>query len=109
MRHRSAATDRCSRGRVKGVLVMKRVIVVVALVSALAAPAHAQMAVIDPGNLLQAVLIAERTLREYETLWAQYQTILRMAQPLGNMDRYRTPPIAISRHDPSRWPYGAPW
>ena len=87
---------------------MKRVIVVVALVSAVVAPAHAQIVVVDPGNLAQAVLIAERTLREYETLWAQYQTIVRMAQGLGNMDRYRMPSIAISRHDPSRWPYGAP-
>ena len=88
---------------------MKRVIVVVALVSAVVAPAHAQIVVVDPGNLVQTVLIAERTLREYDTLWAQYQTILRMTHKLGNMDRYRTPPIAISRHDPSRWPYGAAW
>ena len=88
---------------------MKRVIVVVALVSTVVAPAHAQIVVVDPGNLVQTVLIAERTLREYDTLWAQYQTILRMTQKLGNMNRYRTPPIAISRHDPSRWPYGAAW
>ena len=71
--------------------------------------ASAQLVVVDPGNLVQTVLIAERTLREYDTLWAQYQTILRMTQKLGNMNRYRTPPIAISRHDPSRWPYGAAW
>src|SRR5438093_5271907 len=88
---------------------MKRVIVVIAFVSTLAAPAFAQLVVVDPGNLTQAVLIAERTLREYETLWAQYQTIRRMSQKLGNMDRYRTPPIAFTRHDPSRWVYGAPW
>jgi conjugal transfer/entry exclusion protein len=88
---------------------MKRAIVVIAFVGTLAAPAFAQLVVVDPGNLTQAVLIAERTLREYETLWAQYQTILRMSQRLGNMDRYRTPPIAFTRHDPSRWVYGAPW
>ena len=42
----------------------------------------------------QAVLIAKRTLRQYQTLWAQYQTILRMAQGLGNMEQYRIPAIA---------------
>lgn len=73
------------------------------------APARAQIVVHDPGNLAQAVLIAERTLREYETLWAQYQIILRMSQGLGPMDRYRIPSIGISGHDPSRWPYGSPW
>ena len=88
---------------------MKRVIIVVALLGAVVAPARAQLVVVDPANLMQAVLIAERTLREYETLWAQYQTILRMSQKLGNMDRFRTPPIAFTRHDPSRWLYGAPW
>src|SRR5256714_9011475 len=82
---------------------------IVVLVSRLGVPAHAQIVVHDPGNLTQAILIAERTLREYDTLWAQYQTILRMAQKLGNMDRFRTPPIAFTRHDPSRWTYGAPW
>jgi conjugal transfer/entry exclusion protein len=88
---------------------MRRITLVLMLVSVLVIPAHAQLVVIDPGNLVQAVLIAERTLQEYETLWAQYQTILRMAQNLGNMDRYRLPPIGITGHDPARWPYGAPW
>ena len=31
-----------------------------------------------PANLAQAVIIAERTLREYQTLLAQYQTMLRI-------------------------------
>ena len=88
---------------------MKRLILVLLLVGTLTVPAHAQLVVVDPGNLVQAVLIAERTLREYETLWAQYQTILRMAQRLGGMDRFRTPPVFVARHDPSRWTYGAPW
>jgi hypothetical protein len=88
---------------------MKRVMAIVVLVSVRVMPAHAQIVVHDPGNLTQAILIAERTLREYDTLWAQYQTILRMSQKLGNMDRFRTPPIVFTRHDPSRWAYGAPW
>jgi hypothetical protein len=74
-----------------------------------AAPARAQLVVIDPGNLAQAILIAERTLSEYNTLLAQYETIVRMAQSLGAMDRYRTPPIALTAHDVARWPYGAAW
>jgi hypothetical protein len=72
-------------------------------------PARAQVVVHDPGNFEQAVLIADRTLREYQLLREQYQTILRMAQGLGNMDRYRLPPIGINGHDPARWPYGASW
>ena len=76
---------------------------------AVATPAHAQLVVIDPGNLVQTSLIAERTLRTYENLVAQYETLVRMAQGLGNLDRYRLPSVAISRHDPSRWTYGSPW
>ena len=63
------------------------------------APAHAQLAVIDPANLAQAVLIAQRAQRHYEELQAQYRTILRMAQGLGNMEGYRIPTIAATRHD----------
>ena len=88
---------------------MARLLVALALILPLAAPASAQLVVTDPGNLAQATLIAERTMREYEALWEQYQTIVRMAQGLGNMDRYRIPPTAITGHDPSRWQYGSPW
>lgn len=73
----------------------------------LSAPAGAQIVVHDPGNFQQAVLIAERTLREYQLLSQQYQTLLRMAQGLGNLDRYRLPGVDISTHDVARWPYGA--
>jgi len=68
------------------------------LLSLVAAPAHAQLAVIDPTNLAQAVLIAQRAQRHYEELQAQYRTIQRMAQGLGNLDRYRIPAIAASQH-----------
>ena len=88
---------------------MKSFTLGICLIAALATPARAQLVVVDPGNLTQTVLIAERTLREYETLWQQYQTILRMSQGLGRMDRYRIPTIGITGHDPARWPYGAPW
>ena len=89
---------------------MKRVIfAVVVLVAVLVVPARAQLVVVDPGNLVQTILIAERTLREYETLIAQYETIVRMSQGLGTLDRYRISTIGITGHDPARWPYGAPW
>jgi hypothetical protein len=88
---------------------MKELILVVVLVVAVVSPARAQLVVTDPGNLVQTILIAQRTLSEYDTLWAQYQTILRMSQGLGSMDRYRIPAIGITGHDPSRWPYGSPW
>src|SRR3954449_3034733 len=80
-----------------------------ALVLLAAAPAHAQFAVIDNANLAQAILIVQRTQRHLEELRAQYLTIQRMARGLGSMDRYRTPPIALTGHDPELWLYGAPW
>ena len=72
-------------------------------------PASAQIAVIDPANLAEAILIVQRTQRHYEELREQYRTIVRMAQGLGRMDQYRTPAFALSRHDPGRWAYGRPW
>jgi hypothetical protein len=74
-----------------------------------AAPAHAQLVVIDPANLIQAVLIAARTEAYYEELQAQYGTILQMAQGLESLDSYRLPTIPITHHDSSRWLYGGPW
>src|SRR5437773_12447976 len=88
---------------------MRRIVFVTVACLLLAAPTFAQLVVIDPANLFQTVLIAERTLSEYNTLVQQYETIVRMARSLGSLDRYRTPPIAITGHDPSRWPYAAPW
>jgi len=81
----------------------------VILLIAVAAPAQAQLAVLDSANLAQAVLIARRAQQHYDELRAQYQTILRMARGLGNMEGYRIPTIAITHHDPSRWEYGRPW
>src|SRR5579862_1073704 len=89
---------------------MSRRLVSLTVVALLVAgPARAQFVVIDPGNLAQAIAIAERTLQEYTTLVQQYQTILRMAQGLGLLNQYRMPAIGITAHDPSRWLYGAPW
>ena len=88
---------------------MRRPIYAALLVILLGTPASAQFAVVDHGNLAQAVLIAERTLREYEALMAQYQTLLRMSQGLGNMDRYRIPTVSGVEHDVSRWAYGRSW
>jgi hypothetical protein len=88
---------------------MRRVILVVLVLLAPATSARAQLVVVDPANLAQTIMIAERTLREYETLLTQYQTIVRMSQGLGPLDRYRIPTIGITGHDPARWPYGAPW
>ena len=87
---------------------MTRLATFVLALTLLAAPARAQIVVHDPGNFAQAVLIAERTLREYQTLWEQYQVMVRMAQGLGQMDRYRMPSVGISRHDPSLFPYASP-
>jgi hypothetical protein len=88
---------------------MRRVLLIATGFVLIASPTFAQVVVIDPANLYQAILIAERTLSEYNTLVQQYATIVRMSRGLGSLDRYRTPSIAITGHDPGRWPYGEPW
>src|SRR4051794_2070921 len=88
---------------------MKIAFVAAALLVAVPIPARAQIVVTDPGNLAQAVLIADRTLREYQTTFAQYQTILRMSQGLGDLSRYRLPNVPTTRHDVARWPYARAW
>jgi hypothetical protein len=88
----------------------KRLIAVATVaVGLLARPAHGQLVVNDPLNTAQAIALVQKTISEYQTLVQQYQTIVRMSQSLQNMARYKTVPIAFSSHDPSRFPYGAPW
>ena len=88
----------------------KRLIAIATLAVGLAArPAHGQLVVNDPLNTAQAIALVQKTISEYQTLVQQYQTIVRMSQSLQNMARYRTVLIAFSSHDPSRFPYGAPW
>jgi conjugal transfer/entry exclusion protein len=79
------------------------------LASLAGTPAYAQIAVIDGGNLAQAILIARRAQQHLEELQAQFETIQRMGRNLGNMDGYRTPPIALTAHDAARFQYGRPW
>lgn len=89
---------------------MARHVGVVALVLLVGtSSARAQLAVIDPANLAQAVLIARRALQHLEELQAQHRTILRMARNLGNMEGYRIPVIGIPHHDAGRWEFGRPW
>jgi hypothetical protein len=87
----------------------RRFLFTVAAVALVANPARAQFVVIDPANLVQTTLIAYRMQQHYAELRAQYLTVLRMAQGLGNLDRYRNPTIPITAHDPARWEYGRPW
>src|SRR5216683_5461164 len=79
------------------------------LLSLSVAPLRAQLIVIDPANLTQTILIAERTWDQYDQLRQEFEVIQRMAQKLGSLDRYRIPAIAITGHDPSRWLYGQAW
>jgi len=69
----------------------RKLLLFVTGVSLIATPAHAQLVVFDPGNLVQTTLIAYRMQQHYAELRAQYLTILRMGQGLGNLDRYRSP------------------
>ncbi len=86
-----------------------RILVFTLAACVMASSARAQFVVIDPDNLAQAILIAERTLREYNMLVQQYQTITRMSVGLGSLGQYRIPTIGITTHDVSRYPYGGPW
>jgi hypothetical protein len=89
---------------------MRRSVLMLTLVAVLMPePSGAQIPVIDPANLQQTILIAERTWQHYSELRRQYETIQRMARGLGNMDRFRIPPIAITTHDSGRWQYGRSW
>ena len=71
--------------------------------------AHAQLAVIDPGNLTQAILIAQRVQEHYEVLQAQYQTILNMSRGLGSLGGYRIPTIGATLHNAGQWAFGRGW
>ena len=61
----------------------RRTLVGLVLVLAMTTSARAQLVVIDPANLYQTVLIAERTWQHYQELRRQYETILRMSRGLG--------------------------
>ena len=89
---------------------MCRALSIAVLIGAVtAAPLRAQLAVIDPSNLAQTILIAERMSRHLEELRRQFETIRRMGEGLGNLEGYRIPTIGITYHDPSRWEYGRRW
>jgi conjugal transfer/entry exclusion protein len=87
----------------------RRLWITLVLVALIAVPLSAQFVVIDPANLTQAILIAERSWAQYDELRHEYELIQQMAQRLGNLDGYRIPAISITAHDPSRWDFGRPW
>ena len=74
----------------------RRLVITVAAVVLVANPARAQFVVIDPANLVQTTLIAYRMQQHYSELRAESLTLLRIAQALGNMDRFRIPAIPIT-------------
>jgi hypothetical protein len=87
----------------------RRALAALVLVWFTATTVRAQLVVIDPANLSQTILIAERTWQHYQELRRQYETILRMSRGLGDMERYRIPPIAIGVLDASRSEFGRTW
>jgi hypothetical protein len=88
---------------------VSQVVLVAVLCGALVAPANAQIPVYDFATHAETILLVRKTITEYERLVEQYNTIVRMSRALGNIGRYRTPPIAFSAHDTARFVYGAPW
>lgn len=89
-------------------MTLKRILIAVVCLLAVTRPAQAQWVVIDPANLVQSILIAQRTLNEYQQIVEQYTTLYRMARGLAEMAAYRTRAIVADRHDLSRFPYGSP-
>lgn len=87
----------------------RRLCITLLLVALGASTAHAQLVVIDPGNLVQTILIAVRTEQQYQQLISQLLTLRRMAQGLATLDRYRIPTIEVRGLDPNRWTFGRPW
>ena len=87
----------------------RRILIVLFAVGLVAVPLRAQIVVVDPANLTQTVLIAERTFQQYDQLRREFEVIQRMSQKLGSLDRYRIPAIAVTGHNPSLWDYGRPW
>lgn len=75
----------------------------------LTVPASAQLVVIDPSNLAQVVLIAQRAQQVYEQVRAEYELVTRMARGLGDLRAYRIPGIAMSALDAARFEFGRPW
>src|SRR6476620_8531649 len=75
----------------------RRRLLIVTIVSLMAPPAHAQLAVIDPANLIQTTLIAYRMQQHYAELRAEYLTVLRMAQGLATWTATGSP-RSPSRH-----------
>src|SRR5262249_18187613 len=84
-------------------------LVAILIFGVLAVRVSAQLVVIDPGNLAQVVLIAERAQQVFEQVQAEYQLVTRMARGLGNLNAYRIPAIAMSPLDATRLQYGRPW
>lgn len=87
----------------------RRLCVTVLLVAIAATTLHAQLVVIDPGNLVQTILIAIRTEQQYQQLVSQLLTLRRMAQGLAGLAQYRIPAVEVRGLDPSRWEFGRPW
>jgi len=88
---------------------VRRGVVTVLILAVVAAPTSAQLVVTDPGNLAQAVLIAQRAQQVFDQLQTEYQLLLRMGLGLGNLDAFRIPSIGITALDAARFPYGRPW
>jgi conjugal transfer/entry exclusion protein len=88
---------------------VRRGVVTVLILAVVAAPTSAQLVVTDPGNLAQAVLIAQRAQQVLDQLQTEYQLLLRMGLGLRNLDAFRIPSIGITALDAARFPYGRPW
>src|SRR2546425_11932227 len=88
---------------------IRRCMFIIVLLALVAVPVSAQLLVIDPGNLAQVVLMAERAQQMVEQIQAEYQLLTRMARGLGTLDPYRIPAIGLTALDATNFPYGRAW
>lgn len=85
-----------------------KALVFVAVLLGVAAPASAQMAVIDVAAIAKLVAAVDLAMKELETQTALHQKWVQVLTALPGMSRYNLRPMRVGRHDVESYQYGAP-
>lgn len=86
---------------------MRRLIPIALLWTLLAAPAQAQLAVIDPGQIAQLVVLIYQVESTIDLLREGQVTLDRMRRGVPNLGRYRLPDVPIGTHPIFMYPHAA--
>lgn len=84
------------------------VVLITGLCLAAAAPARAQIPVIDAFNLIETAQTAYNTYQAYRALLREYEVLVTMARRHRDMARYVTQDVPLIIHDVARYPSAAP-